>query len=98
MKLSRLIVPAAIAFAAFMAGCESSDKDTHMSNSSRTNSSNRNSMMCPGCGHQMDGAAMHNTMYRGENVGFCCAACKDKFNGMTDAQKEKAMMAMKKSY
>lgn len=91
MKTIRPMLAACLFGCALIAGCASETKTTTNATPTTAPSPGAVNSKCPVAGEPIDGKTM--VSFQGQNVGFCCAGCASKWNGMTDAQKQAKLTA-----
>ncbi len=95
--MSKRMILATGLFAACLAlgACSSTSKTEAKSDATKTVASKTVNTTCP-IGNEPVDPKVTTASYKGQNVGFCCAGCKGKFEAMSDSDKAAKMAAVTK--
>ncbi|HYE60972.1 MAG TPA: hypothetical protein VD997_03160 [Phycisphaerales bacterium] len=89
----KLLAPALLVAAMALTGCNRDSKTTTTTTEKRSSMGAMNST-CPVAGGKVNANA-GTVSYKGQEVGFCCAGCKGKFENMSDADRAAKMAKIK---
>jgi hypothetical protein len=97
MTMSRLAVSVVTVAAAFMVGCNSTQKSATSSTAETkvVDTSKPINGSCPISSAKLDGAAPVTVAYQDKTVGFCCAGCVGKWTKLSDTEKNAKLAAAK---
>lgn len=90
MKIARVAVMMVAACGIAMVGCANQKTDGATASAKTVNA------VCPVSGNPVGDSTVH-VAYKGQEVGFCCANCSNKWNGMSDADKSAKLSAAMKA-
>lgn len=99
MKISISALILALGLMVTTVGCDSGSKTEPTEEKTTKTPNNENEMavntICPIMGSDVDPDAA-TVEFKGQTVGFCCDGCDDKWNNLSDEEKEQKLAEAKK--
>ena len=99
MKISLSALILALGLMVSTVGCDNGSKAAPTNTTTTKTDTNENEMavntICPIMGNEVDPDAA-TVEFKGQTVGFCCEGCDEKWNKLSDEEKEQELAEAKK--